>query len=96
MAFARDLCEFIDNAKIDEYRTRISDRYGEILQRVAKEIGYLMEHSHQIEKVIADSNADFRDKNFTCVIKKIALRSRQSYDQIMQLFMRIYWFVEDT
>lgn len=96
MAFARDLCEFIDNAKIDEYRTRISDRYGEILQRVAKEIGYLMEHSHQIEKVIADINADFRDKNFTGVIKKIALRSRQSNDQIMQLFMRIYRFVEEN
>ena len=96
MAFARDLCEFIDNAKIDEYRTRISDRYGEILQRVAKEIGYLMEHSHQIDKVIADINADFRDKNFTGVIKKIALRSRQSNDQIMQLFMRIYRFVEEN
>lgn len=96
MTFARDLCEFIDNAKIDEYRTRISDRYGEILQRVAKEIGYLMEHSHQIDKVIADINADFRDKNFTGVIKKIALRSRQSNDQIMQLFMRIYRFVEEN
>ena len=54
MEFGRDLCDFIDNAKIEEYKTRISDRYGEILQRVAKEIGYLMEHSHQIEKVIAD------------------------------------------
>jgi hypothetical protein len=96
MTFARDLCEFIDNGKIDEYRARISDRYGEILQRVAKEIGYLMEHSHQIEKVIADINADFRDKNFTGVIKKIALRSRQSNDQIMQLFMRIYRFVEEN
>lgn len=95
MEFARDLCDFIDNAKIEEYKTRISDRYGEILQRVAKEIGYLMEHSHQIEKVIADINADFRDKNFTGVIKKIALRSRQSNDQLMQLFLRIYRFVED-
>ena len=95
MEFARDLCDFIDNAKIEEYKTRISDRYGEILQRVAKEIGYLMEHSHQIEKVIADINADFRDKNFTGVIKKIALRSRQSNDQLMQLFMRIYRFVEE-
>ena len=35
MEFARDLCDFIDNAKIEEYKTRISDRYGEILQRVA-------------------------------------------------------------
>lgn len=96
MEFARDLCDFIDNAKIDEYRIRISDRYGEILQRVAKEIGYLMEHSHQIEKTIADINADFRDKNFTGVIRKIALRSRQSNDQIMQLFMRIYRFVEEN
>ena len=96
MDFARDLCDFIDNAKIDEYRTRISDRYGEILQRVAKEIGYLMEHSHQIDKTIADINADFRDKNFTGVIKKIALRSRQSNDQIMQIFMRIYRFVEEN
>ena len=95
MEFARDLCDFIDNAKIEEYKTRISDRYGEILQRVAKEIGYLMEHSHQIEKVIADINADFRDKNFTGVIKKIALRSRQSNDQLMQLFLRIYRFVEE-
>lgn len=95
MEFARDLCDFIDNAKIEEYKTRISDRYGEILQRVAKEIGYLMEHSYQIEKVIADINADFRDKNFTGVIKKIALRSRQSNDQLMQLFLRIYRFVEE-
>ena len=95
MEFARDLCDFIDNAKIEEYKTRISDRYGEILQRVAKEIGYLMEHSHQIEKVIADINEDFRDKNFTGVIKKIALRSRQSNDQLMQLFLRIYRFVEE-
>lgn len=95
MEFARDLCDFIDNAKIEEYKTRISDRYGEILQRVAKEIGYLMEHSHQIEKVIADINADFRDKNFTGVIKKIALRSRQSNDPLMQLFLRIYRFVEE-
>lgn len=54
-----------------------------------------MEHSHQIEKVIADINADFRDKNFTGVIKKIALRSRQSNDQLMQLFLRIYRFVEE-
>ena len=95
MEFARELCDFIDNAKIEEYKTRISDRYGEILQRVAKEIGYLMEHSHQIEKVIADINADFRDKNFTGVIKKIALRSRQSNDHLMQLFLRIYRFVEE-
>lgn len=95
LEFARDLCDFIDNAKIEEYKTRISDRYGEILQRVAKEIGYLMEHSHQIEKVIADINADFRDKNFTGVIKKIALRSRQSNDQLMQLFLRIYRFIEE-
>ncbi len=95
-AFAIKLCEFIDNNKINDFKSRISDRYAEIIQRISKEVGDVMKHGSEINKTINDINADFRDRNFAGVIKSIALQSKPSSDKLMQLLQQIKTFNEEN
>ena len=41
MDFASNLCEFVENNKIAEYQSRISERYVNIIRRISKETGDL-------------------------------------------------------
>lgn len=85
MAFAQNMCDFIDHDKIEEYSRRLSDRYGDILQRISKEVGNINSYASEIGKIINDINADFHERNFAGVIKEIALRSQPSSDRLMIL-----------
>ncbi len=93
---ALSLQEFVDNNKIEEYRKRTSEHYQNILQGVSREVGNLMNHQSEIEKVINDINRDFIERNFAGVIKSIELRAEQSDNSMMRLLQRIKAFTDEN
>ena len=96
IAFASNLCEFVDNDKISEYQKRISGRYTDIIFRISKEVGDLTRREGDIGKTINDINPDFEERNFAGVIREIALRPLKSNDQLMLLLLRIRDFAEEN
>lgn len=96
MAIATDLQDFLDNNKIEEYRRRTSDHYKDILQRIAVEVGALMKRRSEVDQVIGEINRDFVEKNFTGVIRSIALRSDDSSDRLMRLLSSIQHYAEEN
>lgn len=96
IAFAFNLCEFVDNDKISEYQKRISERYTGIIFRISKEVGDLTRREGDIGKTINDINRDFEERNFAGVIREIALRPLKSNDQLMIHLLRIRDFAEEN
>lgn len=96
IAFASNLCEFVENDKISEYQKRISGRYTDIIFRISKEVGDLTRREGDIGKTINDINRDFEERNFAGVIREIALRPLKSNDQLMLLLLRIRDFAEEN
>lgn len=96
IAFASNLCEFVDNDKISEYQKRISERYTGIIFRISKEVGDLTRREGDIGKTINDINRDFEERNFAGVIREIALRPLKSNDQLIILLLRIRDFAEEN
>ncbi|MDO4164713.1 MAG: ATP-binding protein [Bacteroides sp.] len=93
--FASNLCEFVDNDKIADYQKHISERYTDILRRISKEVGDLTRNEGEIRKTIDAINADFIERNFTGVIREIALRPLPSSDKLMQLLLEIKKFNDE-
>lgn len=96
IAFASNLCEFVENDKISEYQKRISGRYTDIIFRISKEVGDLTRREGDIGKTINDINHDFEERNFAGVIREIALRPLKANDQLMLLLLRIRDFAEEN
>lgn len=93
---ALSLQDFVVNNKIEEYQKRTNEHYQNILQGVSREIGNLMNHQSEIEKVIRDINRDFVERNFAGVIKGIELRAEQSDDSMMRLLQKIKTFTDEN
>ena len=96
MEFADNLSDFLLNEKIEDYRERTSNRYSDILARIAKEIGDVTRQKAEIEKIISGVNRDFIEKNFAGVIKSIALRTEESSDKLMRLMLAIQKFFTEN
>ena len=96
MEYAANLEEFVEQNKIEEYRGRTSDRYLEILQRVSREMGDIGGYASQVEKIIREINADFREKNFVGAIRSIEIRRTDSADNMVQLLLKIKEFTDEN
>lgn len=94
--FAIQLDDFVSNKKIEEYRSRTSKIYTDILKRIAHEVNDLMAYKGRIEQTIHDINRDFKENNFAGVIKNIELRSEESNDRLMQHLLTIRRFVDEA
>ncbi len=95
-AFASNLEDFMVNNKIEEYRSRTSARYVDILNRLSNEMGELSRHESDVDKVINDINRDFRERNFVGVIKQISIRNVPSSDKMVQLMRLIKDFSDNS
>lgn len=60
IAFASNLCEFVENDKISEYQKRISGRYTDIIFRISKEVGDLTRREGDIGKTSTISTTILR------------------------------------
>ncbi len=87
--FAEDLNEFINNSKIEEYERRVNERFANVIKLVGKETGDLMSKAGDIQKVIANINKDFDNKNFVGAIRKIELRVDESANKVVQLLLQV-------
>lgn len=96
LAFALNLQEFVENDKIELYRTRVSERFNNILRSVSREVGLLMNHSAEIRSIINEVNRDFQERNFAGVIRSIELRAEESSDRMMLLLKQIRDFTEEN
>ena len=96
LSFALNLQEFIENDKIEVYRSRVSDHYNTILRSVSREVGMLMNHSAEIRSIIAEVNRDFQERNFAGVIHSIELRAEESSDRMILLLRQIRDFTEEN
>lgn len=89
LAFAVNLQEFVENNKIEMYRTRVSEHYNTILHSISREVGLLMNHSAEIRRIISEVNNDFKERNFAGVIRSIELKAEESSDRMMVLLRQI-------
>ena len=96
LRFALNLQEFIENDKIEMYRSRVSEHYNTILRSVSREVGMLMNHSAEIRSIIAEVNHDFQERNFAGVIRSIELRAEESSDRMILLLRQIQDFTEEN
>jgi hypothetical protein len=96
MEYAAELHEFISNQKIEEYRVRTSQDYAYLIQRISREVGDQLTHRGQITATIHDINRDFRENNFTGVIKDIELRDQPSNDPMMNSLLNIKTFNDEN
>ena len=96
LRFALNLQEFIENDKIEMYRSRVSEHYNTILRSVSREVGMLMNHSAEIRSIIAEVNRDFQERNFAGVIRSIELRAEESSDRMILLLRQIRDFTEEN
>lgn len=94
--FASNLCEFVENNKIIEYQSRISERYANIIRRISKEVGNLTQNESEVHKTIKEINNDFIERNFAGVIRSIELRALPSNDKLTQLLIEIKQFSQDN
>ena len=96
LSFALNLQDFIENDKIEVYRSRVSEHYNTILRSVAREVGLLMNHSAEIRSIINEVNRDFQERNFAGVIRSIELRAEDSSDRMMLLLKQIRDFTQEN
>ena len=94
--YASNICEFVEEDKILTYQARISERYSNIIMRIAREVGVLMKNEGEIHKTINAINTDFVERNFAGVIRSIELRQQESNDKLMQLLLEIKEFNENN
>lgn len=95
-AIATNLEEFVDQNKIEEYRTRTNALYKDLIQRIAREVGDLTQYTASVDKIIQEINRDFSEKRFAGVIRSIELRSEDTNDKMMQLLLSIKSFVDEN
>lgn len=93
--FAENLEEFIEEDKIQEYKTRVETRFAEIINHIGKETGDLIAKSGEISKVIRDINSDFKERNFVGAIESIQLQIGESKNKIFLLLMTIKDFNDE-
>ncbi len=96
LEFALNLQDFVENDKIEMYRTRVSEHYNTILHSVSREVGLLMNHSAEVKGIIGELNRDFQERNFAGVIRSIELRAEESSDRMMLLLRQIRDFTEEN
>ena len=94
--YAANVVEFVEENKIEQYQTRISERYANIIHRISKETGELTRNEGEIKKTIGAINNDFVERNFTGVIRSIELREQPTNDKLMQLLLEIKRFNEEN
>jgi hypothetical protein len=93
--FAEELNEFISNSKIEEYEKRVNERFANVISLVGKQTNDLMSKTGEIQKVIANINKDFDNKNFVGAIRKIELRIDDSANKVVQLLIQIKQFNDE-
>ena len=93
--FAASLTEFIDSDKIEEFRSRTSGHYTDLLLRISHEMDEVSRNSSEIAGIIKAINFDFREKNFIGAVKSIELRTVPSADKMVVLLSQIKEFADE-
>ena len=94
-SFASSLVEFLESDKIEEFRSRASGHYTDLLLRISHEMDEVSRNSSEIAGIIKDINYDFREKNFIGAVKSIELRTIPSADKMVSLLQRIKEFADE-
>ena len=94
-AFASSLVEFMESGKIEEFRSRTSGHYTELLLRISHEMDEVSRNSSEIAGIVKDINFDFKEKNFIGAVKSIELRTVPSADKMVTLLSRIKEFADE-
>ncbi|HLW31420.1 MAG TPA: ATP-binding protein, partial [Aequorivita sp.] len=94
--FAIDLKEFIEEDKIQQFETRVNQRFAHIIQQIGNETGELISKEAEIEKVIKKINDDFVTKNFVQAIKEMEIRTQKSSNPIVRLLIEIKEFNDEN
>ena len=94
-AFASSLVEFMESDKIEEFRSRTSGHYTELLLRISHEMDEVSRSSSEIAGIVKDINYDFKEKNFIGAVKSIELRTIPSADKMVTLLGHIKEFADE-
>lgn len=94
--FADMLKEFLDENKLDEYKTRVEERFAHIIRSIGREVGDLISKEGEISQVIREINNDFVSRQFVTAIKSVELKTTKSGNSIFQLLVDIKTFNDDN
>jgi hypothetical protein len=90
--FAEMLYEFLEEDKILQYEKRVNERFATLIRQIGIETNTLTSKAGEIQKVIAEINRDFEERNFAGVIKSIRLQLSESKNNIVALLQAIKQF----
>ncbi len=90
--FAKNIIEFIDEHKIEEYKNRITNRFTFIINTIGKEVTDLISKKGEIGKIISKINKDFVRKNFVGAVNKIELKMDESNNEVYNILQSIKEF----
>ncbi|HKK59719.1 MAG TPA: ATP-binding protein [Salinivirga sp.] len=96
MEWARELTDFIEEQKIDQFEKRINERFAYIVGSVGKETTMLISKTGEIKKIINKINTDFRQKNFVTAVNNIELDITDSKNTAVTLLRRIKEFNDEN
>lgn len=94
--FAYNLKEFIDADKINEFETRVNEKFANIIRQIGIETTELNSKKGDIEKIIKKINSDFMGKNFIQAIKSMEMKILESSNPIVKLLIKIKEFNDDN
>lgn len=94
--FAIDLKEFIEEDKINQFQSRVNERFAHIIQQIGNETTELISKEAEIEKVIKKINDDFLTKNFVQAIREMEMRTQKSSNSIVRLLIEIKEFNDEN
>jgi hypothetical protein len=86
------LYEFMEEDKIVQYERRVNERFATLIRQIGKETTELTSKGGEIQKVIAEINRDFEERNFAGVIKSIRLQLSGSQNKVVALLQEIKKF----
>ncbi len=93
--FARDLKEFVEEDKINEFENRVNELFSDIIHLIGNETTELQSKEAEIEKVIRKINDDFTNRNFVEAIKGMEMRMQKSSNPIVRLLIQIKEFNDE-
>lgn len=95
MIFARELRDFMEEHKIEEYIKRVNERNSDIFKQVSNDTTELTSREGSILSVITKINNDFVARNFVGIIQRIEMRMDSSSNKVVGILKEIKKFNDE-
>jgi hypothetical protein len=91
-----NLKEYIEEEKIEIVKQQTKKKHSGLINHIVGDIDLLVGKRKDIDKIIHDINNDFKKDNFVHAIEEFELRTQDTANNIVQIFVRIKELHDDN